>query len=234
MAQSVFAANATQFIDGVDQDFAVAGAWNLGVEYLGASKAFVRRCLAGFDVLGPAAAGRPLVASDAITAAELVMSCFIIIGGAGWAAVIERLARADWDYLAADWTRYRTGANWTVAGGDVGTPPAAVAFTSPVATGEQVVGGMEGYVTDAIANRSGKVLLRLRAVDEAPQQARWCAYDANLSSSARVRLRVTYTAADPAPIATPAPPVLRGDRPAAPVAASSPAVAGRPATPHRP
>ena len=58
MAQSVFAANATQFIDGVDQDSAPPGIWNLGVEFLGTSKAFVRRCLAAFDLFRSAASGR--------------------------------------------------------------------------------------------------------------------------------------------------------------------------------
>lgn len=231
MAQSVFAANATQFIDGVDQDFAPAGIWNLGVEFLGEAKAFVRRCLAAFDLHGAAASGRPLVANDVITAAELVLQCTSVVGATGWAASIERIARADWDYLTADWVRYRTGANWTAAGGDVAAPPAAVGFTTPALTGEQTITGLAAFVTDAIANRGGIVRIRVRAVDEAATVAKWVAYDASLISSTRVRLRVTYTAVDPGPVAAPEPPVLRGARASSSDAASAPSRADRPESP---
>ena len=203
MAQSIFAAEATQFIDGIDQDYAPAGLWNLGVEFLGTTKAFARRCLGGFDVFGQATAGRPLLAADEITSAELVLNTTTVIGSGGWAATIERIARADWDYTSADWTRYRTGANWTAGGGDVAAPPTAVGFTSPSAGGEFVIAGMTAFVTDAIANRGGKALLRLRANNEEPSQSQWCAFTASLSSSLRPRLRITYVAAEPSPIDDP-------------------------------
>jgi hypothetical protein len=214
MPQSIFAANATQFIDGVDTDFAPAGLWNLGVQYLGATKAFVRRCLGGFDLFGPAAAGRPLAPSDSITAAELLLDVIGVAGPAGWPAAIERLTRADWDYTAADWLRYRTGATWTAPGGDVAPPPPAAPFTSPALPGEQVAPGMLAFVTDAIADRGGIVLLRLKASDEAPAQSQWVAYQANLASPTRPRLRVTYVAAEPSPIAGPGGFTLESARPA--------------------
>ncbi|MBI5289079.1 MAG: hypothetical protein HY873_08915, partial [Chloroflexi bacterium] len=131
---------------------------------------------------------------------ELLLDTITVAGPAGWSATIERISRGDWDYTAADWTRFKVGSNWTLAGGDVATPPAAVAFTSPSLAGEQIIAGMAAYVTDAMANRGGRVLLRLKAVDEAPAQSQWVAYQANLESPARPRLRVTYVAAEPAPI----------------------------------
>ena len=200
MPQSIFAANGTQFLDGVDTDYAPAQYWNLGVQYIGGSKGFLRRCLGSFDVFGLAASGRALTPSDTLTAAELVLQTLTVIGPTGWGAKVERITRADWDYTVADWTRYKVGALWTTAGGDAGTPPAAVAFTTPAVAGEQVIGGLLAYVTDAIASRGGKVLLRLKADDEAPAQTQWVAYEANLSAALRPRLRVTYVSAEPAAI----------------------------------
>ena len=212
MPQSTFAAEATQFIDGADTDYALPGVWNLGVDFVGTSKSMVRRCLAGFDVFGAAASGRPLRTDDTIAAAELVLEVIGFVGPSGWGATVERITRADWDYLAADWVRYRVGANWTTGGGDVGTPPAAVGFASPSALGPQVVAGMAAFVTDAIASRAGKVRLRIKADDEVPAQSQWAAYAASLSSSLRPRLRVTYSAAEPAAVSESHAVSLRGDR----------------------
>ncbi len=231
MPQSIFVANATQFIDGVDTGYALAGFWNLGVQYLGATKAFVRRCLGGFDLFGPAATGRPLTPSDTITGAELLLEAITVAGPAGWSATIERLSRADWDHTTADWIRYKTGADWTAAGGDVATPPAAVAFTSPSVAGEQIVPAMLAFATDAIANRGGIVLLRLKADDEAPSQSQWVAYQANLASPTRPRLRVTYTSADPTPVATPH---HHADAALRPIAPSRPSISDPPDSPSSP
>jgi len=227
MPQSVFAAETTQFIDGVDTDYGPPGVWNLGVEFMGSSKAMMRRCLAGWDVFGAAASGRALRITDNIVAAEMLLEATAFAGPAGWGVTADRIARADWDYLTADWTRYRIGSNWTAGGGDVATPPAAVGFSSPTAPGEQVVGGMLGFVTDAIAHRGGKVLLRLKADNEAPSQSQWAAYTAMLTASQRPRLRVTYIPADPAPISEPHAPSLRGERAASPPRADTPDAAAR-------
>jgi hypothetical protein len=220
--QSTFAADGTQFIDGVSQSYAPAGFWWVGTGYLGGSKSFVRRSLASFDVYGPAVAGRPLTPSDTVTAAELLLSLVTAVGLAGWSATIDRVARADWDYASADWTHYKAGGLWTTPGGDAGTPPAPVTMTASLAS-EQVVPGMLGFVTDAMALRSGRVLLRVRAVNEAPADSTWVSYDAALTSPARPRLRVTYVATEPSPIAHEAPPTMRGAR------AVSAADAARPA-----
>lgn len=230
MAQSIFAANATQFIDAIDTGFAPSGIWNLGVEFLGPSKAFVRRCLAGFDVLGAAASGRALRAGDAITAAELVLQTTLVVGPTGWAARVERISRADWDYTTANWNRYRVGSNWTAGGGDVATPPAHVAVSSPSVAGEQVIAGMAEFVTDAIANRGGVVLVRVKADAEAPAQSQWCSYDASLASSARPRLRVTYSAAEPSPIDNPHASAMIGEQPEGPTSPDQGAAAERPET----
>ena len=227
MPQSTFLADATQFIDGVNPTFAPAGIWNLGVAYLGGSKSFVRRSLGSFNVFGAASPGRPLASSDTVTAAELVLQTASLIGPSGWPASIERITRADWDYGSSDWTHYKTGALWTVAGGDVATPPSPVGLLSP-AGGEQVIAGMLAFVTDAIANRGGRVIIRIKADDEAPSQSQWCAYDASLSSPTRPRLRVTYTAADPTPIAHPTPPTIRGASAARPADANSATAPSRP------
>ena len=231
MPQSIFAANGTQFLDGVDTDYAPAQYWNLGVQYIGGSKGFLRRCLGTLDVFGVAAAGRALTPSDTLAAAELVLQTLAVIGPSGWGAKVERIARADWDYTVADWTRYKVGALWTTAGGDVGTPPAAVAFSAPAVAGEQVIGGLLAYVADAIASRGGKVLLRLKADDEAPAQTQWVAYEANLSAALRPRLRVTYVSAEPAPIDEPREVSLLGVRPARGDPAARAAGAESPARP---
>ncbi len=108
MPQSIFAANATQFVDQVSPTYAPAQYWNLGAQYIGGSKGFVRRCLGGFDVFGAAASGRALTLTDTLTAAELMLETLTVIGPTGWGAKLERLSRADWDYTVADWTRTRS------------------------------------------------------------------------------------------------------------------------------
>ena len=223
MPQSTFAADGTQFIDGVSQSYAPAGFWWVGTGYLGGSKSFVRRSLAAFDVFGPAASGRPLTPADTVTAADLLLAYVSAIGPSGWNAMVDRIARADWDYASADWTHYKSGALWTTAGGDVATPPAPVAMTVAPAGGEQVVPGMLAFVTDAMALRGGRVLLRLRAVDEGPAESTWASYDAALTSPTRPRLRVTYVATEPSPIADDALPALRGALPASAADAARPA-----------
>jgi hypothetical protein len=234
MPQSTFLADATQFIDLVSQSFAPAGLWDLGVNYAGGSKSFVRRPLGAFDVFGAAASGRPLTAGDTVTAADLLLEAWSFLGPGGFAARVERITRADWDYTTANWNRYRTGANWTAAGGDVGTPPAALAFSSPVAPGPQVVAGMLAFVTDAVANRNGRVTVRLKQDNEAPPASQWCSFDAALASPLRPRLRVTYVAADPTPVDDPAGATLGAPRPQPAATPARPSTAGVPSSPSAP
>lgn len=237
MPQSIFAASGTQFIDAIDPTFAPPGIWNLGVVYLGGSKSAVRRCLGCFDVFGAAASGRPLTIADTLTSAELILETTSVAGPSAWPARIERITRADWDYTTANWNRYKTGSNWTTAGGDVATPPSALAFTSPTAGGEFVIAGMLDFVTDAIANRGGHVLLRLKADDEQPAQSQWCAFVAALGASLGPRLRVTYTATEPTPIDQPHKttiPIAEADRADRPSSPDKPARAEGPGYSHQP
>jgi hypothetical protein len=214
MPQSIFLSNGQGSIDGVATTGNYGNYWNLGVQYLGPTKAALRRCIGVFDVFGAALSGRPLTASDVLVSAELVLEVVTVVGPAGWGAGIERVTRLDWDYTTSTWNEYKAGGAWTVAGGDVASPPAAVAFTSPAMNGEQVIGGMIAFVTDAIASRGGKVVLRLKADDEVPAQTQWCSYEANIGRETRARLRVTYESHEAAPIGRPEGRVFRGARPA--------------------
>ena len=229
MPQSIFAANGTQLIDAIDPTYAPSGIWNLGVVYIGGSKSAVRRCLGRFDVFGAPASGRPLTIADTLIAAELILETTSVAGPSAWPARIERITRADWDYTTANWTRYKTGSNWTTAGGDVGTPPSALAFTSPTVGGEFVISGLLPYVTDAVISRGGHVLIRLKADDEQPAQSQWCAFEAFLASSLRPRLRVTYEATDPTPIDHPGDVMVGKERGDAAGRAQQPASHAKPA-----
>lgn len=233
MPQSIFAAEGTQFIDGVSPAFAPAGQWNLGVLYLGASKSAARRCLGRFDLFGPTVSGRALLPGDVITDAELLLETTSVVGPGGWSARIERITRADWDFTTANWNRYKTGANWTAGGGDVATPPPAVTFASPGVGGVFVIGGLAAFVADAITLRGGLALMRLKADDEQPAQSSMCTFDAVLTSALRPRLRVTYAATPPTPIdrldASQA--GIGGETPARPDAAALPDQPARPETP---
>ena len=205
MPQSIFLALATQYIDGQHTTAVHTGEWNLGTLDAGGAKLNLDRCLGSFDLRGAAQSGRPLTPTDTITAADLILYCTAFLGPAGWAAWIERMTRADWDSASGNWNNYKAGSAWTAAGGDVGTSPAPLAFSSPSVSGDQTITGMLAFVTDAIANRSGKVLLRLRANDESPTAGtKWAAYAADPALAQAPRLRVTYESADPAPIERPA------------------------------
>ncbi|HXK33945.1 MAG TPA: hypothetical protein VNM91_08055 [Dehalococcoidia bacterium] len=229
MAQSTFYADAFQFIDGVDQDFAPAWALDIGTAYLGGSKSLVRRGLLGFAVQGPAAEGRALTAGDELMSATLLLQTTSIIGAASWAARVERNVRADWDVHTADWNRYRTGGAWTSPGGDVGAPPDDVTFTSPAGLGAFEVPGLEAFVADAVALRSGRVLLRIKADDEAPPASAVASFAGLPDGALRPRLRVTYVAAEPGDISRDRAHNLRGGRAAEARAADAAAGAAMPA-----
>ena len=239
MPQSTFLVRSTEYIDAFHPTAVNTNAWNLGTISAGGSKLNLDRCLGAFDVFGAALAGRPLVSSDLISDAELILNCGAILGPGGWAASIERITRADWDAASGDWNNYKAGSLWTTAGGDVATPPAAVSFTSPSALGDATIGGMLAFVADAIASRGGKVLLRLRANDESTSAGtKWAGYRADPSLTVAPRLRVTYVSADPSPIARPTAGTLAGDGAATIARADQAALpeqaAGRPARATRP
>lgn len=225
MPQSLFLADGAQYIDGVGSPSGAPWLMDIGVAYLGGSKAFVRRGLCRFNLLGAPYAGRALTGGDAIVSAELLLDVAGGIGPSGWGAYVERISRPDWDYTQATWALYRAGASWTAPGGDVAAPPASIAFAAP-ASGALAVDGMAPYVTDALAGRGGAVLLRLKAGDEQPATSQSISITAGQASSLRPRLRVTYASSEPAPIDRPHPGVMHGSRRAAAAAASPAATAG--------
>src|SRR5438552_1051009 len=72
---------------------------------------------------------------------------------------LDRVTRADWDYLTATWNQYKAGSNWTSIGGDVDAAvPGELSYASPGAYGPYAIPGLGPYVSDAIANRGGLVL----------------------------------------------------------------------------
>ncbi len=223
MPQSTFVVTSTEYIDLFHPGAVNTNMWSLGTIVAGSSKVNLDRCIGAFDVFGAAAAGRPLALTDAITAADLILNCGAILGPSAWPASIERLTRADWDAASGDWNNYKTASAWTTAGGDIATPPAAVGFTSPSALGDITIGGLLTFVIDAITNRGGKLLLRLRANDESTSAGtKWASFRADPALTVAPRLRVTYIAAEPVPIARPAAGTLPGDR-ASPISRADPA-----------
>jgi hypothetical protein len=201
MAQSTFYTLPCASIDYVTPTANYANTCHVGVVLFGASKSTLRRALSSFDVFGAAAEGRPLRAGDTLSAAELLFEIGGVVPPSGWACRVDRVTRANWDYLAATWNNYRTSTAWTSGGGDVGTPPASLGYSAPATSGPFTLAGVLAFVTDAVANRAGLVNLLHRAIDENPAETQdWAAF-AGPTDSTRPRLRVTYTAADPLPVA---------------------------------
>lgn len=163
----------------------------VGVLSAGASKAELDRGLAMFDLYGAASVGRALIPGDTIASAELVGNVNLLIGASGFPCSFDRITRDDWVQAEATWNIYKTANNWTTGGGDVDlVTPAAVTFNSPIATGDQTIcTGLAAFVTDAIANRSGRVHTRVKAVTENNVDHYWEVDDTTL------RLRVVYTPA---------------------------------------
>jgi hypothetical protein len=233
MAVSSFYLTASTAIDSQSPALTLPATFDLGTLYIGGSKSLLRRTMITFDVFGAAAEGRPLAASD--TPLDAVLECEVLglSGPAGFPCTIERNARGDWDPLTANWNRYRVGANWTAAGGDVAAPPAAIAYAAPSALGAFVISGVLPLVADAVANRNGRVEMRHRSDNESPGSNRYFALAASWNTGTPVRLRVTYQPRDPAPIDRPraAGGAMPGARAAPP---SRPATGAVPANPAHP
>ncbi len=232
MPQSTFFPEGLQLIDGVSQTYAPAWSVDVGGVYAGGAKSALRRGLARFNVFGVASDGRALTIADTLTDARLLVDVIGVAGAMGWSASVERISRADWDYTAANWNIYKTASNWTAAGGDVATPPPAAGFASPAALGATTIDGLLPFVTDAIANRAGAVLLRIKADNETPGSTQFFSIRATQTFDTRLRLRVTYAARDPAPIDRPHAGSMRADRAAASARTSSPTPASSPTQPH--
>lgn len=202
MPQSVWDADAMCTIDANDPATNFRGGFDLGFFYAGATKAFRRRVIIGFTLGAAPREGRTLAPTDTVTAAALTLVATVVVGPAGWGAAAARLARADWDDAGATWNEYRAGAAWTAAGGDVATPPDDVAFTSPGSLGAFTVEGMAAHVADAMANRGGLLLVRLRAdVESDAGGVSTYISGGDLGGPWAPRLTVTYASAEAGPVA---------------------------------
>ena len=128
--------------------------------------------------------------------------------------------------------QYRSGVAWTAGGGDVATPPAKLEFSGPSATGPYVLAGLAEWVTDAIDNRGGRVIMRVKPKDEDPGFDTWWAGldGANLDTD----LVVTYEGADIAPVDDPGRATLGADRPRSSDGVSLGTAPAQPERPHRP
>jgi len=232
MAQSIFKGTNTCALDHEAPATTHENYHDVGIYYAGPSKALLRRALATFDLLGAAEDGRPLRAADIpnITLAELLAYAQGITGPT-FQVDVKRLTRADYIAAQATWNEYKTGSAWTVGGGDVATPPATVSFTSPATPGEQAIeNNLAAFVTDALANRGGLVLLVWRANNENPGTTAFYNANADPADTPHLRLRVTYTQLTPTPIDEPgaAHGIVYGG------AAGRPASSAKPSRPARP
>jgi hypothetical protein len=236
MPQSVFNAANTCAIDKINPNNTFQYAGDVGVYLISGSKAILRRALATFNLFGAPAEGRALRAGDTILLAELLGDA-AGISGPTFQVDVQRLTRADYVAAEATWNNYKAGTPWTAAGGDVAAPPAVATFTSPAAPGDQTLqSNLAAFVSDALTNRGGLVLLHWMADNENPGVTAYYTTHANPTYTPALRLRVTYADVAPAPIDRPRPATLPGappvppDRPTGPAARAAPAQPQRPAT----
>jgi hypothetical protein len=241
MATAIFGTDGITCADAQAPTTGLVGTYNVGVVYLGAPKLQARRVFQRFDVFGPAMSGRPLTPADTITDAQLLRRIFGVVGVDAFPCTLERISRANWDYLTASWNNYQTGNAWTAGGGDVATPPAALAYTAPAAAdvgSDHAITGLADWVTDAIANRGGILHLRHKRGNEVPGfTSIYTAAASGASFDVRPRLVVTYSSSDASPIDHPrgGSDMLAGSgRAAPPSRATTNEQAARPAQPGRP
>jgi hypothetical protein len=236
MPQSVFKCANTCAIDAIAPSNTFPNIGDVGVYLVGGTKGILRRALATFDLFGAAAEGRALRPTDAILLAEL-LGDVQAVNGPTFQVDTQRLTRADYVAAQATWNNYKTATPWTAAGGDVAAPPAVASFTSPASLGDQVIqANLAAFVTDALANRGGLVLLRWNATNENPGVTAIYTTHADPSYTPALRLRVTYADVTPTGIDRPGPATLHGDGPGPPDHPASPAPPARaaPAHPQRP
>lgn len=237
MAQSTFKALNTVTIDRITPTHNGRDVFRDGALILGTSKSADRNVIHTFDLLAPDD-GLPLDPTSQISLVELLGNVTSVIGGP-YNMFAERLTRADYDYLTANWTQYKAGSAWTTPGGDVSTTPSGVAVPFPALTGDAVIcATLAPFVADALANRGGKVYLHWRISPVGPSSSQHITLKAApLTDSDVTRLRVTYTSLQPTEEDRPttkAPPARRAAPPARSAAAAKPAQAGIPGAPPSP
>jgi len=155
MATTDIDCEADSYLDSgnADTNFGASTALILG--YSGGKTGTQARPIMQFDV-SPVAGGSGIAAS---------LWIYIRFGAANThVGALTRLTRADHEEMQETWNIYKTGSNWTTPGGDFdGATPPAVNFNLP--TDDDFwfeITGMEGFVTDAIANRGSKAIIHGR------------------------------------------------------------------------
>ncbi len=198
------------------------------VLYAGGSKSTWERTIVDFDVSE--------LAEATIIAAKLVREITSAGSGNGPEAKLSRCTRAgEWVESQVTWLRYKSGADWTKAGGDFDDtgPPAVLTYDEPTATGEHEIGGLLPFVEDAIKSWGGIVSLITRLSDEAPDVdtgATWFAKGRPESW----RLVVEYVPPDPGRRTTPTRvPAGQSRRPHPPASATGEVSPARPQPPRR-
>ena len=94
-----------------------------------------------------------------ITKAELKVKFFDADSAIGNTLYAYKISRADWVYNQATYTIYKTGSNWTTAGGDyVTSSPAGGSFTVPSSpNGTWATFDILAIIQDAISTKEGVV-----------------------------------------------------------------------------
>jgi hypothetical protein len=231
MAQSTFKAIRTVTVDRITTSYNGQNLFRDGALILGSSKTSDRNVIQTFDLLAPDD-GLALSAASQISLAELFGNVTAVIGGP-YNMLAERLTRADYDYLTATWTEYKSGSAWTTPGGDFSATPAGTDVPFPTFTGDGVIcATLASFVVDALANRGGKLYLHWRIDPVGPSQSQQVTVkSAPPADSDVMRLRVTYTTLQPAAENRPHGTTLHGAPAAHPSRAAGSASAERPAKP---
>ena len=225
MAIATFVTTGGGCIDGKSPTASFPALYTCGISYLGASKDQQRRLLLGFDVFTPSVEGVVFNAGTVINAAELLQDIQTLMLPS-FTEKLDRMTRADWDYVTATWNQYRSGSNWTAIGGDIDAAiPGELTYTSPGGFGDYAIPGLGPYVSDAIANRGGLVRLRMNHATENSgiTQFHTCANTAD----GKPRLRVDYQSSSLIAVDDPRPQLRASARAATAASAEQPAAAAK-------
>ena len=226
MAIATFLTTGGGCIDGKSATSSFPGLYTCGISYLGASKDQQRRLLLGFNVFAPSLEGATFGAGTVVNSAELLQNIETLMLPS-FAEKLDRVTRADWDYLTATWNQYKSGSNWTSVGGDVDAAvPAEVSYMSPGAYGDYAIQGLGPYVSDAIANRGGLVLLRMNHATESGGVTEFHTCANTLDG--KPRLRVDYQSSKLIAVDDPRPQLRASARTASVASAERPMAAAKP------
>jgi hypothetical protein len=173
----------------------------VGCQVVGSVKTVQDRWIAGVDFYNTAPEqGRVLKSSDTLISAALWADVPNLVGTSGFGCKVDRITPTDWDYLTATWNNKKTATTWPTAGGEISTPQAS--FNSPTATGYQQIVDMLTHANDALSNRSGLLLFRLKADDEGAFDHLFNLQsdpDSETPIAQQARIIVTYESPQPGP-----------------------------------